>query len=166
MSRTKKYIALDIGAESGRAIVGQFDGKKVELEEMYRFPNEPVYVSGTLHWDVLRIFHEIKNGLRACVKKCGGEYAGIGIDVSNVGKHRGEIGMQIDDKAGKNWYDYYDFIPGEECTLSVRIKEMTERYKLDPSKIKSIMFMTRRPKTDLRFQMGPLVLVPKQAEKN
>jgi len=84
MSSIKKYIALDIGAESGRAIVGHFDGKKIELEEMYRFPNEPVYVSGTLHWDVLRIFHEIKNGLRACVKKFGAGFAGIGIDTWGV----------------------------------------------------------------------------------
>lgn len=61
----KKYntLAFDFGASSGRAIVGSFDGEKIELSEIHRFPNDPVFVGGTMYWDVLRLFHEIKQGL-------------------------------------------------------------------------------------------------------
>ncbi len=58
----EKYntLAFDFGASSGRAIVGSFDGEKIELSEIHRFPNDPVFVGGTMYWDVLRLFHEIK----------------------------------------------------------------------------------------------------------
>jgi hypothetical protein len=61
-----KMLAIDLGASSGRGIVGSFDGEKLTLEENHRFPNEPVIVAGTFSWDILRIFHEIKNSIRKC----------------------------------------------------------------------------------------------------
>lgn len=60
---TKKVLAIDFGASSGRAIVGAFDGERVTLEEIHRFSNDPVILSGTMYWDVLRLFHEIKQSL-------------------------------------------------------------------------------------------------------
>ncbi len=60
---TKKVLAIDFGASSGRAIVGTFDGERVTLEEIHRFSNDPVILSGTMYWDVLRLFHEIKQSL-------------------------------------------------------------------------------------------------------
>lgn len=57
------YIACDLGAESGRVMLGHFEGGRVELEEMHRFTNGPVRVLGSLRWDVLRIFAELKIGL-------------------------------------------------------------------------------------------------------
>lgn len=60
---TKKVLAIDFGASSGRAIVGTFDGKKIELEEVHRFSNDPVKIGDTVYWDVLRLFHEIKQGM-------------------------------------------------------------------------------------------------------
>lgn len=56
-------VAIDLGAESGRALLGRFDGRRVSLEEIHRFPNVPVRVGGGLYWDVLRIFGEVKTGL-------------------------------------------------------------------------------------------------------
>lgn len=58
-----KLLAFDYGASSGRAIVGTFDGKKIELNEIHRFLNEPVQVNGVLYWDILRLYQELKNGL-------------------------------------------------------------------------------------------------------
>ena len=58
------YIACDLGAESGRVILGCLREGKVALEEVHRFPNGAVKISGTLRWDVLRIFDELKTGLR------------------------------------------------------------------------------------------------------
>ncbi len=51
-----KYIAIDIGAESGRVVVGTFADGTVKLDEVHRFANGPVQVRGHLHWDVLHLF--------------------------------------------------------------------------------------------------------------
>jgi rhamnulokinase len=58
------FIAIDLGAESGRVMLGTLDGGKLTLEEVHRFPNGAIRVLGTLRWDLPRIFHEIKAGLR------------------------------------------------------------------------------------------------------
>ena len=78
----KKVLAIDFGASSGRVIVGSFDGKKITLEEIHRFSNDPVTVNDTTFWDVLRLFHEIKQGLIKS-KTCG-EISSIGIDTWGV----------------------------------------------------------------------------------
>ncbi len=59
------YLAFDLGADSGRAIVGSLTDHGLTLTEVHRFPNIPVRTRDTLHWDVLRLWHEIKTGLRA-----------------------------------------------------------------------------------------------------
>lgn len=61
---TNHYIACDLGAESGRVMLGALADGKLTLEEIHRFTNGPVRVNGTLRWDVLRIFDELKTGLR------------------------------------------------------------------------------------------------------
>ena len=57
------YLAFDLGASSGRGIVGAFDGEKLTLKEIHRFSNDPVVVRGSMYWDVLRLFFEIKTGI-------------------------------------------------------------------------------------------------------
>ncbi len=61
---SRHYIACDLGAESGRVMLGTLNGGKLTLEEIHRFPNGPVVVQGTWRWDVLRMFDELKTGLR------------------------------------------------------------------------------------------------------
>jgi rhamnulokinase len=61
--RVHHYIACDLGAESGRVILGTLDGKKLAIEEIHRFPNGPVEVLGSMRWDVLRLYQEIVTGL-------------------------------------------------------------------------------------------------------
>jgi rhamnulokinase len=56
--------AVDLGAESGRVLVGTFDGGRLAIEDVHRFPNTPVRVGGTLYWDALRLFGDISAGLR------------------------------------------------------------------------------------------------------
>lgn len=63
MSAAADFLAMDLGAESGRALLASFDGERMSLREAHRFPNVPVRVAGTLHWDALRIFDEIKRAL-------------------------------------------------------------------------------------------------------
>ena len=60
----RHYIACDLGAESGRVMLGTLDAGKLTLEEIHRFPNGPVVINGTWRWDVLRMFEELKTGLR------------------------------------------------------------------------------------------------------
>jgi rhamnulokinase len=80
---TKNFLAIDLGAESGRAVVGRFDGNQLSLHEMYRFRNGPVRVAGHLHWDVLRTFEEIQNGLAQAAREFG-EMTSLGVDTWGV----------------------------------------------------------------------------------
>jgi rhamnulokinase len=57
------YVAFDLGAESGRVVLGTLTGKTLEIREFHRFANRPVSISGTLRWDVLSILDEVKTGL-------------------------------------------------------------------------------------------------------
>jgi rhamnulokinase len=75
-----RYIAADLGAESGRIIAGSFDGERLDLEELYRFPNLPVRTPDGLHWDMLGIYREILSGLRLAGDRYGRSFAGIGVD--------------------------------------------------------------------------------------
>jgi len=79
-----KMLAFDFGASSGRAILGTFDGRKINLSEVHRFSNDPVEVNGNLHWDVLRLFHEIKQGILKTVLQGHDELSSIGIDTWGV----------------------------------------------------------------------------------
>ena len=65
MAATENYLALDLGAESGRAILGTLEDDRLRLRELHRFPNLGVRVLDSLHWDPLRLFDEMKAGLRA-----------------------------------------------------------------------------------------------------
>ncbi len=78
----KRVLAFDFGASSGRAILGIFDGEKIELQEVHRFSNDPVKINGTVYWDVQRLFHEIKQGILKA-KEAGG-FDSIGIDTWGV----------------------------------------------------------------------------------
>lgn len=78
----KRVLAFDFGASSGRAIIGTLDNGRITLNEVHRFSNDPVTVNGTFYWDVLRLFHEIKQGLLKA-KQAGG-FDSIGIDTWGV----------------------------------------------------------------------------------
>ncbi len=76
------YLAVDLGAESGRVMAGRFDGSTLELSELHRFPNRFANVNGTLHWDALRLWNDICDGLAKAAAL--GEVAGIGADTWGV----------------------------------------------------------------------------------
>ncbi|MEY8492374.1 rhamnulokinase [Lachnospiraceae bacterium 29-91] len=73
------YLAVDIGASSGRHMLGSMEDGRMKLEEVYRFPNGMDNVNGTLCWDVERLFTEIKNGLKKC-RELGKIPSFMGID--------------------------------------------------------------------------------------
>ena len=97
-------LAIDLGASSGRGMVGKFDGQKITLEEVHRFPNGPVNLNGSLYWDILRTFGEIKSALHNCALSDNRDIASMGIDTWGV-----DYGLL--DKNGKlleNPYCYRD----------------------------------------------------------
>lgn len=80
MSEQKSYIAIDLGASSGRAILGRFNGGVLEIEEVHRFENGPVEKSDGYHWDVERLFSEIKTGIAKAIAAGAGTVSSVGVD--------------------------------------------------------------------------------------
>ncbi len=104
MATTLNYLAFDLGAESGRAVLGLFDGDYLTLSEVHRFPNNPVRLPDGLHWDILRLWHEVGIGIGKAVREADGSLAGMGLDTWGV-----DFGLL--DRQGKlleNPYHYRD----------------------------------------------------------
>lgn len=80
MSDEKSYIAIDLGASSGRAILGRFNGAALELEEIHRFENGPIEKEDGYHWDTERLFAEIKTGISKAVVASAGTAGSVGVD--------------------------------------------------------------------------------------
>jgi len=104
MTKTANFLALDLGAESGRAVAGRFDGERLSLEEIHRFANGPVRVHDSLHWNALSLFTEMKRGLAKAVNEQGLDITSCGVDTWGV-----DFGLL--DRAGNligNPYHYRD----------------------------------------------------------
>lgn len=84
MAELTKVLAFDFGASSGRAMLFTFDGKTLSIEEMHRFSNDPVMTGKSFHWDVLRLFFEIKQGINKTVLAGHSDIKAIGIDTWGV----------------------------------------------------------------------------------
>ncbi|MCX4825303.1 rhamnulokinase [Streptomyces sp. NBC_01142] len=74
------FAAVDLGASSGRVMLGRVGPGVVELTEVHRFPNRPVRICTTLHWDILALYRGVLDGLRAAAAATGGRLAGVGVD--------------------------------------------------------------------------------------
>jgi rhamnulokinase len=83
MSTAKKFLAFDLGAESGRGIIGAFDGQKLHLEILHRFPNGAVRLLDALHWDVLALYEAMLATLRLAAA-AHGSVDGLGVDTWGV----------------------------------------------------------------------------------
>jgi len=78
------FLAFDLGAESGRAMLGRFDGERLRLTGVHRFPNGPVRLPDGLHWDILRLWGEVLQGISLAIRQTEGHLAGIGLDTWGV----------------------------------------------------------------------------------
>ena len=63
------YLACDLGAESGRLMLGTLEGGRLSLEELHRFPNGPVETEHGLCWEISRLFSELKTGLKIAANR-------------------------------------------------------------------------------------------------
>ena len=78
----KKILSFDFGASSGRAMLATLENGKIDMKEIHRFSNDTVIVNGTMYWDVLRLFFEIKTGITKAIGEGG--FDAIGIDTWGV----------------------------------------------------------------------------------
>jgi rhamnulokinase len=78
------YLAVDMGASSGRVLAGLFDGQRLKLEEVSRFENGAVLAAGRMYWDLLAQWSHVVNGLRAAGVKFGDRVSSIGVDTWGV----------------------------------------------------------------------------------
>jgi sugar (pentulose or hexulose) kinase len=81
---SKVYLAVDLGASSGRVVAGLFDGRRVTLEEIHRFENGGVLANDHLYWDLLRLWNDVRHGLRAAATKYGNRVVSVGVDTWGV----------------------------------------------------------------------------------
>lgn len=84
MKHTANFLAIDLGASNGRVVLGCWDGQRFDLHELHRFANGPVNVLGSLHWDPLRLWTEIKVGMARYGQQFSQPLAGIGLDTWGV----------------------------------------------------------------------------------
>ena len=80
MHSPQNIVAIDLGNSSGRVVLGQWEGGRGVLREIYRFPNEPDEEAGHVVWNIERIWHEILKGLRIAAVESGGRVESIGLD--------------------------------------------------------------------------------------
>ncbi|UCF14858.1 MAG: rhamnulokinase [Phycisphaerales bacterium] len=104
MAEVEKYIAVDLGAESGRVMIGSISADKLVLEEVHRFGNGPIEENDTLRWDFNGLLAEIKTGIGKAAKEAADQVRGIGIDSWGV-----DFGLlDADGKLIENPYHYRD----------------------------------------------------------
>jgi rhamnulokinase len=84
VNKTKICLAVDLGAGSGRVVAGIWDGTKLTLDELNRFPNEPVKLDDGWHWNFEGLFGNIKKGIALAVKKYGDSVVSAGVDTWGV----------------------------------------------------------------------------------
>ena len=77
---SKNYIAVDLGAESGRVMLGTVSGERLRLTEIHRFTNGPIDIDGSLHWDLPTLLSEIKTGIKQAIQQAEGGIACIAVD--------------------------------------------------------------------------------------
>lgn len=125
------YLAIDIGASSGRHIIGSYENGKIVTEEMYRFQNGmKKNENGTLVWDTVSLFHHIKEGIKACVLKGKSpDYIGIdtwGVDFVLLDKDGKLIGDAVgyrDKRTDGMDTELYKTVPQNELYLRTGIQK-------------------------------------------
>ncbi len=84
MKSVKRFVGVDLGAGSGRVMLGLLDEGKLRVEEVHRFANDPVRVQGILYWDLMGLLRNAQQGIAEAARRVGGEIHGIGVDTWGV----------------------------------------------------------------------------------
>lgn len=126
----RKMLAIDLGASSGRGIIGGFNGKTITLDEIHRFPNDPVHAAGGFWWDTLRLLHEIKTAILNSTHDGGVETIGIdtwGVDYGYLDKTGALLSNPYhyrDSRTDNIAQDVFKTLPWEELYGTTGIQHM------------------------------------------
>jgi sugar (pentulose or hexulose) kinase len=146
------YIAVDLGAESGRVMIGTIANDKLTLKECHRFPNGPYAAAdGSLHWDWDKLMGQIKTGLKIAIPQCAGKPAGIGVDTWGVDFGLiGPDGKLLDDP-----YNYRD--SRTDGMMDIAFEKMGKRAVYDNTGIQFMQFNSVYQLLSMRLSDHPLL---------
>jgi len=128
----KHFLAFDLGASSGRAILGTLESGKLKLKEVHRFKNQMSRIHGNYYWNIYNLFDELKTGLKKCISEFGVQPDSIGVDTwgvdySLVSKSGQLIGLPFayrDHRTDNAIEDFFKVLPKKETYLLSGIQFM------------------------------------------
>jgi rhamnulokinase len=136
----KHYIAVDLGASSGRVIVGTFSDGKLSLKEMNRFWNGPTEIAGSLYWDFVHLFRNITEGIALAQKEYGDGLVSLGVDTWGVdfgligsdGKLLGNPVNYRDSRTNGMFEKVFERVPKDEVFThsGIQFMELNTLYQL------------------------------------
>ena len=126
------FLAFDLGASSGRAILGTLEQGKLSLTEVHRFENQMQYINGHFFWNIFSLFNELKTGLKKCIQEHGIQPDSIGVDTWGVDfVHLNKEGMIVslpfayrDSRTDTSMDDLFQIVPKDEVYLQTGIQFM------------------------------------------
>jgi len=126
------FLAFDLGASSGRAILGTLVNDILELTEIHRFANQMQLINGHYFWNIFSLFNELKTGLKKCVKEYGIQPESIGVDTWGVDfVHLNKEGLIIslpfayrDSRTNTSMDDLFHIVPPEAVYAQTGIQFM------------------------------------------
>ena len=135
MKKTKDhhdFLAFDLGAESGRALLGTLDGGHLSVREIRRFPNTPLSRAGHIHWNVPALLEEMKAAMRDAAALFPGRLAGLGVDTWGVdfgllGHDGGLVGLPFCYRDRRNlgaMEDYFKLVPPQALYAATGVQFM------------------------------------------
>ena len=128
---SKKVLAIDLGASSGRGIVGKYENGKITLSEIHRFSNDPLQIGGSFYWDTLRLLHEIKTAILKASREGGIDTVGIdtwGVDYGYIDKTGALLSVPYhyrDERTLPEMKRVYEKVPYEELYGVTGIESMS-----------------------------------------
>ncbi|HHY08980.1 MAG TPA: rhamnulokinase, partial [Firmicutes bacterium] len=128
------HLALDFGSASGRLVAGKFNGERLKLQEIHRFPNQPVRFNGRLYWDFLRLFHEMMTGLKKASR--------LGLKVESIGTDTWGVDYAFLDKQGFLLGDLIHYRDDRGNGMLEEIKKDTSVSLADIYEVTGIHYMT------------------------
>ncbi len=118
------FLAIDIGASSGKAFVGKYDRNRLVLEEVHRFSNEPIHVAGSTHWNLISLYRNVVDSIKAA--------SVLGIEIRSVGIDTWGVDFGLIDSSGSIQGDprhYRDMF--KDDSMDYAIKKAGKRWIFD-----------------------------------